>query len=264
MTWLKEKVAFYLDDYTTPAGKVIEFFLLMINLLACALYVTITYQSLDELPEGMILLEVVLVSVFIVEYVLRFWVAQRKLSFVFSFYGIVDMLSILPIFFEVHTAGFLRLLRVLRILRFTRFLDNENFFFGRLTILQLQVVRTIFTLVTIIFIWAGFINYAETGVEGTRISTFGDAVYFAIVTLSTVGFGDITPSTGMGRLFTALMICSGVILIPWQASRLVQALIAGGRHKRQIICPHCGLKYHEPDADYCKACGSDLYLDKPS
>lgn len=263
MASLKEKVAFYLDDYTTPAGKAIELFLLLVNLLACALYVTITYQPLDELPEEMILLEVALVSVFIVEYVLRFWVAQRKLGYVFSFYAIVDLLSILPIFFEVHTAGFLRLLRVLRILRFTRFLENEFFFFGKLTRLQLQIVRTIFTLVTIIFIWAGFINYAETGVEGARIGTFGDAVYFAIVTLSTVGFGDITPSTGLGRLFTALMICSGVILIPWQASRLVQTLIAGGGHKRQFVCSRCGLKRHEPDANYCKACGTYLHRERP-
>ena len=119
----------------------------------------------------------------------------------------------------------------------------------------------IFTFITIIFIWAGFINYAETGLENTRIETFWDAVYFAIVTLSTVGFGDITPSSDLGRLFTALMICSGVILIPWQAGKLAQILLAAGRDSIQIVCPKCSLRHHEPDASYCKACGMELHLE---
>ena len=262
MSRIKQRVAFYLDDCTTTAGKLIELALLVVNLAACALFVIVTYHALDEVPPFLFWLEVATVAVFIIEYILRFWTAESKLRFAFSFFGIVDLLSILPIFFQVHTLGFIRSLRALRILRFTRFLETEVFFFGRLSRLQLQIVRVLFTIFTVMFIWAGFIHYAETGATGGTIRNFGDAFYFAIVTLSTVGFGDITPVTEMGRWFTALMISSGVVLIPWQAGRLVQVIVEAGTHKKDIACPSCKLVGHAPDAVYCRACGSRLQPDE--
>jgi voltage-gated potassium channel len=262
MSSFKEQVRFYLDDCATTAGKLIELTLLSVNLAACVLFVVITYHPLDEVPFWMVLLEILMVAVFIVEYILRIWTARSKLKFALSFFGIVDLLSILPIFFQVHTMGFIRSLRALRILRFTRFLETEVFFFGRLSRLQLQIVRVLFTIFTVMFIWAGFIHYAETGAPGGTIRNFGDAFYFAIVTLSTVGFGDITPVTQLGRWFTALMISSGVVLIPWQAGRLVQVLVEAGTHKNNVTCPVCTLKGHASDATYCRACGSRLKADE--
>ncbi|MEA1996292.1 MAG: ion transporter, partial [Gemmatimonadota bacterium] len=256
---LKEKIYLYLHDLDTPAGKAVDFILLTVNLTACVLYVVITYQPLDQLPGSLIILEVALVSVFIVEYILRLWVTRgRKVRYIFSFFSIIDLLSILPIFFQVHTAGFLRSLRVLRILRFSRFLETEVFFFGRLTAFRLQAARLFFTIITITFIWAGFIHYAEAGRAGSAIETFADAAYFAIVTISTVGFGDITPTTEAGRWFTVLMILSGIFLIPWQAGRLAQIALSGGKSRRQVTCSRCGLKGHDEDASCCKACGEVL------
>jgi voltage-gated potassium channel len=259
MSRIKEQVAFYLDDCTTTTGKLIELALLTVNLASCALFVIITYHALDEVPTALVLLELGMVAVFTVEYVLRLWTAESKLRFVFSFFGIVDLLTILPIFFQVHTLGFVRALRALRILRFTRFLETEVFFFGQLSRLQLQIVRVLFTIFTVMFIWAGFIHYAETGAVGGTIRNFGDAFYFAIVTLSTVGFGDIIPATEMGRWFTALMISSGVVLIPWQAGRLVQVLVEASTKRNKVACPVCTMVGHASDATYCRACGSRLH-----
>ncbi|HUU26395.1 MAG TPA: ion transporter [archaeon] len=257
---VKKKVDFYIRDLHTPLGKAVDFVILSVNLSACVLYVIITYQPLDQVPRSLLFLEVALVAVFIVEYLLRLWIAPYKLRFVFSFYAIVDLLSIMPIFFQVFTAGFLRSLRVLRILRFTRFLETEVFFFGRLTRLQLQAVRVFFTIITIIFIAAGFIHYAEARAVGSHIKTFGDAFYFAVVTLSTVGFGDITPVTSLGRWFTVCMIFSGIILIPWQARRLVQLALSADAGKEKIVtCTRCGLDRHDQDASHCKQCGAVLF-----
>ncbi|MBW7998262.1 MAG: ion transporter [Candidatus Glassbacteria bacterium] len=263
MSRIKERVAFYLEDCTTTAGKLIELSLLTVNLAACVLFVIITYHSLDEVPAGLVLLELGMVAVFAIEYLLRLWTAELKLRFALSFFGIVDLLSILPIFFQVHTLGFVRSLRALRILRFTRFLESEVFFFGRLSRLQLQIVRVLFTIFTVMFIWAGFIHYAETGAPGGTIHNFGDAFYFAIVTLSTVGFGDIIPVTQTGRWFTALMISSGVVLIPWQASRLVQVMVETGTRRKNVTCRQCGLTGHEPDSSYCRLCGGELEAEIP-
>ncbi len=259
MSKLKERVAFYLDDCTTTAGKLIELSLLAVNLASCVLFVAITYQALNEVPTVLVLLELGMVAVFTAEYLLRLWTAKSKLRFSLSFFGIVDLLTILPIFFQVHTLGFVRALRALRILRFTRFLETEVFFFGQLSRIQLQIVRVLFTIFTVMFIWAGFIHYAETGAPGGTIHNFGDAFYFAIVTLSTVGFGDIIPVTEMGRWFTALMISSGLVLIPWQAGRLVQMLMEAGTHRNKITCPVCTLVGHASDAAFCRTCGSRLH-----
>jgi len=259
MKTLKEKVEFYLDDCTTGTGKFIEFFLLIINLAACVLYVVKTYHDVDELSAMLQYFEIGIVSVFIVEYLLRFWVSRHKLIHIFSFYAIVDLLSIMPVFLPAHETGFLRSFRVIRILRFLRFFEHEEFFFGRVTAFKLQVARVFFTIVTIIFIYSGFIYYAESGLANPAINTFADSLYFTIVTLTTVGFGDITPITQLGKLFTVLMILSGVVLIPWQAGRLVRLLLTAEAHKKHVICQKCGYDRHDQDAIHCKMCGSIIY-----
>jgi len=259
MKTLKKKVDFYLEDCTTPLGKFIEFFLLSVNLVACVLYVVKTYHEVDELHAVLQGLEIGVVSVFILEYLLRFWVSRHKLIHIFSFYAIVDLLSIMPVFFPAHETGFLRSFRVIRILRFLRFFEHEDFFFGRITAFQLQVARVFFTIVTIIFIYSGFIYYAESGQANPSVVTFADSVYFTIVTLTTVGFGDITPMTQLGKLFTVLMILSGVVLIPWQAGRLVRLLLSAEAHKKHVVCNSCGNDRHDPDATHCKLCGSIIY-----
>ena len=256
---LKKKVAFYLDDCSTPAGKIIEFSLLLVNLAACVLYVIKTYYEADEFHTVLHGLEIGIVSVFIVEYLLRFWVSRHKIRYIFSFYAVVDLLSIVPVFFPAHETGFLRSFRVLRILRFLRFFENENFFFGQISAFQLQVSRVFFTVITIIFIYSGFIYYAESGIANPHIDTFADSVYFTIVTLTTVGFGDITPATQLGKLFTVLMILSGIVLIPWQAGRLVRLLLSAEAHKKHVTCKKCGHDRHDPDAIHCKMCGTIIY-----
>ena len=148
---------------------------------------------------------------------------------------------------------------MIRILRFLRFFEHEEFFFGRLTAFQLQVARIFFTIITIIFIYSGFIYYAESGLANPAVNTFTDSVYFTIVTLTTVGFGDITPMTQLGKLFTVLMILSGVVLIPWQAGRLIRLLLSAEQHKKLVVCQNCGHDRHDPDATHCKMCGSIIY-----
>lgn len=259
MKTLKKNVDFYLKDCTTPTGKFIEFFLLSVNLAACVLYVVKTYHDADESHAVLQGFEIGVVSVFIVEYLLRLWVSRHKLRFVFSFYAVVDLLSIMPIFFPAHKTGFLRSFKVIRILRFIRFFEHEDFFFGRVSTFRLQVARVIFTIITLIFVSAGFIYYAEAGLANPAINTFADSMYFTIVTLTTVGFGDITPMTELGRLFTVLMILSGIVLIPWQAGKLVRLLLSAEAHKKHVVCNSCGNDRHDPDATHCKLCGSVIY-----
>ncbi len=255
----RQKVAFYLEDVSTTPGKVIQVALTIFNLSACVLFV---WGTTIHSPSAVVWyhrLDWFLALVFSVEYVLRLWSARRAISYVFSLYGLVDLLSILPTFLPVQGMSFLRALRVLRILKFTRYLENEEFFFGTISPLTLQITRTLFTVITIIFVAAGFIYYVEGNAPGTKIQTYDDALYFSVITVSTVGFGDVTPVTKLGRWITLLIVFSGLFFIPWQAGKLVRLLVQMEKNRsNRLVCPNCGLDDHEADALYCRVCGTRL------
>ena len=260
---IKKKIAFYLNDSETSAGKIVDLILLVLNIIAITVYVAETYFGKTNKTTHTIflVLEIIIVSFFSIEYILRIISAEKKLKYIFSFYGIIDLVSILPSFIPGDELKFLRVLKVLRILRFLRFLETESFFFGKISKFRLQVIRTIFTVFTILFVSAGLIYSAETisKVPGYTIQTFGQAFYFTVTTLSTVGFGDFVPVSAWGMAFTAIMIMGGAILIPWQVGKLIRMLILGDSRKKETTCSKCGLIGHDMDASHCKACGNVVF-----
>ena len=256
---IKERLAFLLNDSVTMSGKIIDLILLFINFLACGLYV---YRSSlgDTLPWWIRPAEMWIMTLFTVEYTVRIWIAKSRVKYIFSFYGIIDLLSIIPfVVFFIKGLSFFSALKILRVLRFLRFLENETFFFGQISRFQLQVWRTIFSIVTILFVFSGFILAAEAHAVDPLITTFGEAFYYCSITLSTVGYGDFTPVTVAGRVLTIMMIAGGAILVPWQAGKLVHMLIRGDLNKSSVTCPQCGLIGHDTDAVHCKACGAIIY-----
>jgi voltage-gated potassium channel len=260
---IKTKIAFYLNDSQTSAGKVVDLILLAVNIVACGVYVGETYWKTKNgaIETAFFSLEIIIATFFSIEYLLRIFIADKKMHYIFSFYGMIDLISIIPSFIPGDELKFLRVLKVLRILRFLRFLETDTFFFGRISKFQLQVLRTIFTVFTILFVSAGLIYSAETisKIPNHTIHTFGEAFYFTVTTLSTVGFGDFVPISRLGMAFTAIMIMGGAILIPWQVGKLIRMLVAGEGGKKSVTCPQCGLVGHDPDASHCKACGHVIY-----
>jgi voltage-gated potassium channel len=260
----RDTVRFYLIDHQTVVGKGLDVSLLGLNLLFIGLFVAETYPlqaAQDRLLWGA---EVVIATVFVGEYVLRVYGAQNRLREVTNPYTVVDLLSVLPtfavlagpLFPAAAGLGVLRLLRVVRVLRFFRFTRDEEFFFGTVSVETLRVLKLLMTVVAIFFVSAGLFYEFEHAVN-EQVNTFGDAFYFTVVTLTTVGFGDITPATRAGRFVTIAAILAGVILIPWQASKIVREW--AHRDKQNVTCPDCGLEYHDADASHCKACGHVIY-----
>ena len=123
---------------------------------------------------------------------------------------------------------------------------------------ELIMIKIIFTIISIIFVFSSFIYEAER-FANPNISSIGDAVYFSIVTLTTVGFGDIVPVTNLGKSMTILMILMCVAIIPWQLGLFIKEITFTHSKKHSIICEHCGLKQHDSDAIHCKYCGSIIY-----
>jgi voltage-gated potassium channel len=258
-------VRFYLIDHRTVVGKLIDIGLLVLNVLFIALLVAETYPLDPGQARGLWWAEVAIATVFVVEYALRVYGARNRLSEVTNPYTVVDLLSVVPTFVvlagpllpaAVSGFGALRLLRVVRVLRFFRFTQDEEFFFGQVSIETLRVMKLLLTVVAIFFVSAGLFYDFEHAVN-PDVDTFGDAFYFTVVTLTTVGFGDITPVTRAGRFVTIAAILAGIILIPWQASKIVREWTH--REQRNVTCPQCGLKYHDADASHCKDCGQVIY-----
>ena len=121
----------------------------------------------------------------------------------------------------------------------------------------LRMVRLLITILMIFFISSGMFFYVESQIN-PNVKTFGDAFYFTVVALTTVGFGDITPLSEAGKWVTVLMILSGIILIPWQMSRIVKEWVHIAA-KKEVVCAGCGLRYHDKDASHCKSCGHIIY-----
>lgn len=265
---LRSAIRFYLIDCSTLPGKLIDILIIALNLAVCAILVVETYPVSAAIQDFMRRVEIVIVGIFIIEYVARIYGAENRMRQMRDIYSIIDLVTILPtlILFVLSEAGFqgdlgalgvLRGLRIFRVLRFFRFTADANFFFGRITNQLLRVLR-LFLTIGIIFFISSILFYEVEHPVNHAVSTFTDAFYFTVVALTTVGFGDITPLSEAGKWVTILMILSGVVLIPWQVSRIVREWIHMAQ-KRDIVCPQCGLRYHDEDASHCKACGHVIY-----
>ena len=254
---VKERIRFLFDDLETPWGKVVDITVLVLIVVACIVYVAQTYDLGASTRSALASIELVIGIAFTIEYVLRMWVAGNRFKHATNIYSIIDLVAILPVFIAFSNLQFLRVFRIFRVFRLMRFLENEHFFFGTITEEALIISRLVFTIFTIVFIAGGLILVAERDFNA-NINTFTDAIYFSIVTLTTVGFGDIVPLTQKGRVITMLIIVSGIIFIPLQLGKFLRRLVVTGG-KTRSTCGKCGLTHHDIDAIHCKHCGALIY-----
>jgi voltage-gated potassium channel len=253
---LRQRIAFYLNDIQTLLGVGIDFGITALVLLSSIIFVAETYP----LPIGIVpILDWInnaILILFAVEYGLRLWSAEDRWGYFFSLFALIDLLSILPFFLGVFDISFIRIFRWFRILRLIRFLELSQGA-GKVSAKTIGFVRVFFTLFAIVFVYSGFIYQVEHSVNPRQFATFLDAFYFSIVTMTTVGFGDISPISEAGRLLTVLMILTGIALIPWQVGDLIRQLVRPSP-QTTLGCLTCQLMRHDLDASYCKRCGTAL------
>jgi voltage-gated potassium channel len=264
----RKTLQFYLIDCKTAFGKIIDIFIILLNLFICLILVIETYPVSEATRRLLWQLEVVIVIFFIVEYVARLYAAENRARQLVDVYSIIDLIAILPtlsmiflpligITLDIGFIRFIRAFRTFRIFRFLRFTADGDFFFGSITPQLLKVTRLFLTILMIFFISSGLFYYVESNLN-PDVKNFGDALYFTIVALTTVGFGDITPLSDAGKWVTVLMILSGIFLIPLQISQIVKEWVLMAT-KKEVVCPKCGLRFHDEDASHCKSCGQVIY-----
>ncbi|MEP6906378.1 MAG: ion transporter [Pseudoxanthomonas sp.] len=202
---------------------------------------------------------------FTVEYGLRLWSVKRPLRYATSFFGVIDLLAILPTYLSLLFLGgnylivirVLRLLRVFRILKLVQYSSEAGVLITSLLRSRYKILVFLCALLTVVTIFGSLMYVIEGPAHGfTSIPT---SMYWAVVTMATVGFGDISPTTGFGRLVTSVLILIGysVIAVP---TGIFTAELANTlrppRHQRD--CTGCGLSDHEADAQHCRKCGAPL------
>lgn len=202
---------------------------------------------------------------FTIEYVLRIISVQKARGYIFSFYGIVDLLSILPTYISILIPGsqyflvirVLRVLRVFRVLKFTQYILEVDQLRKALASSRRKIMVFIFTVVTITVI-VGSLMYVIEGAEN-GFTSIPKGIYWAIVTLTTVGYGDISPQTNLGQMVSAMIMIMGygIIAVPTGIVTVELSRAQSGKNTTEV-CRYCSREGHDADAEYCKYCGGKL------
>ncbi|MGK7912739.1 MAG: ion transporter [Synechococcus sp.] len=259
MTW-QQRLALAFDPFDGAIGRWINIGLALLVVVFCAIYVVGTYPISSPVRAWLDMADTAILVVFSFEYGLRWLAAPSKSTFVLNWYSAIDLLSILPLWlgiFDIRVVKFVRLLKGFRVLRLARYFQTDRRETNPIRADKIIIARIIFTLFTIVFVYAGLIYEIEHASNPTTFRTFLDAFYFSVVTMTTVGYGDVTPVSDGGRLLTVLMILTGIALVPWQVGDLIKRLVRS-QASIEIPCSHCGLAFHEADSMFCRRCGTRL------
>lgn len=218
---MKDTIKDIIDSTDNRAGRI---FSILIQILILISVVTFSMETLPDLePETRMTLryiEICSVLIFTIEYFLRIYVADRKLKFMFSFFGIIDFLAILPFYLaigvDLRSLRALRFLRLFRILKLVRYNKAMNQFSRAIKSAKEQIFLFIFITLILIYFAAVGIYYFENEAQPEHFSSIFDSLWWAIITLTTVGYGDVYPITVGGKVFTfvILMIGLGIVAIP--------------------------------------------------
>jgi len=218
---MKEKIRDVIDGNETLLGRFVSFFIQFLILLSI---ITFSIETIPTLkPQTRVILrsiEFICVMVFTIEYLLRIYVAENKFKFIFSFFGIIDFLAILPFYvavgIDLRSLRALRFLRLFRILKLVRYNKALNQFSRAIKSSKEQIFLFIFVTLILIYFAAVGIYYFENEAQPEHFSSIFDSLWWAIITLTTVGYGDVYPITVGGRVFTffILMIGLGIVAIP--------------------------------------------------
>ena len=254
---LRDKIASYLEEIDTPTSIGINLAILGLTVFSLIIFVIQTYPISPNLRDLLNDLDTIILILFTIEYSLRLWAAKSRWKFFFDFFSIIDLISIIPLFLGWFDIRFLRIFRWFRLLKLIR-LANSDLFAVKLKFKdQIIFVRIYLVLFSTVFIYSGLIYQLEHPHNPDLFRNFFDALYYSIVTMTTVGFGDIIPLSESGRLLTVMMILTGIILIPWQIGDLVKQLLKAS-NTTSLFCSGCGLFTHDADAHFCKICGLKL------
>lgn len=261
---IRKRIYQIIFEADTPAGKRFDIALLWIILLSVIVVLLESVASI-RMQYGTIfsMTEWAITVIFALEYMLRIYSSPKKWKYIFSFFGLIDFLAIMPTFISIFVQGgssllivrIFRLLRVFRVLKVTRYSTAGEMLLSAIRASKEKISVFLFA-VTAIVLMIGTLMYLIEG-EAHGFNNIPVSMYWAIVTLTTVGYGDLTPQTMMGQFLSSVLMIVGyaIIAVP---TGLISVEMARGAKSKTSACNACGFKGHDADARYCKKCGNKL------
>ncbi len=264
---IKEKLHEIIFEADTPMGKRFDVALMIVIIASVIIVMLETVPSLhDEYFDLFYIIEWAFTIFFTIEYLLRLYCVYRPFKYARSFFGIIDLLAILPTFLSLFIVGaqslliirILRLMRVFRIFKLGHFLAEGDQLLKALKASRAKITVFMLFIILMVTIIGAVMYLVEGGEEGTGFSSIPDSVYWAIVTLTTVGYGDITPLTNLGRFFSAIVMMMGYAIIAVPTGIVSVEIFRSKNSSSTQSCRYCGEEGHDEDAVHCKYCGEQM------
>ncbi|NCC49643.1 MAG: ion transporter [Spartobacteria bacterium] len=249
----------------TPAGKAFDVALIICILLSVLVVMLDSVAAIEQRWGGVLYgFEWGFTLLFTAEYILRLWCVRRPWRYARSFYGVVDLICVVPTYISPFLPGsqfllvirILRVLRIFRVLKLVTYVGEVRFLTQALRASRRKIAVFLLTLLILVVLLGSFMYMIEGRENG--FDSIPHSIYWAIVTLTTVGYGDISPQTPLGRTLASVIMILGysIIAVP---TGIVTFEMAGQQEELSTqACPDCGAEGHDPDAVYCKYCGAKI------
>ena len=268
----QKKIYEVIFGYESKAGRWFDILLMLLIIISVSAVLLDSIASVHaHYGELLYQFELIFTLLFTVEYVLRLYSTPDKRAYIFSFYGVVDLLSILPTYIALFYPSavylivirIMRVLRVFRILKLIRYMGEANMLYAALLQARRKIFVFLFSVVTLIIIFGTLMFIIEGGENG--FDSIPESIYWAIVTITTVGYGDVAPQTPLGQFIAAIaMICGyAIIAVPTGiiGAELMQQVQDQKNTPKTLDseCTGCKATGHDLDARHCKYCGSLIH-----
>ncbi|MEN0047126.1 MAG: ion transporter [Bacteroidota bacterium] len=268
---LRDQIHEVIFEADTPLGKRFDITIMVLIVGSVLVVMLESVESLDDQYHDLFkAIEWIFTIIFTIEYALRLYSVRYTWRYASSFYGIVDFLAIIPTYLTLlipgTTASSLLVIRALRLMRVFRIFKLGHFMSeGRIIMKAMQASRTkisvfLFFILIMVTIIGSVMYLVEGAYDKTAFTSIPKSVYWAIVTLTTVGFGDITPQTSLGQFLSAVVMILGYAVIAVPTGIVSSELIEQAKklNTNTQACRYCSKEGHDDDAEYCKYCGNIL------
>lgn len=249
----------------TPAGRAFDLTLIWLIVFSVLVVILESVKSVREEYGGLIFAaETVFTVLFTVEYVLRLTSVKNPLRYALSFYGLIDLLALVPTYISLFVPGahyfltirILRLLRIFRILKLTEYTSEARVITGALRASRRKISVFLLAVVSITVV-VGSVMYVVEG-EENGFTSIPTSIYWAVVTLTTVGYGDLSPKTPFGKMLASVVMILGYAIIAVPTGIVTAELTRKTQSVSTQVCPECHAESHDADAVFCKYCSAKL------
>lgn len=249
----------------TLAGRIFDMIVIWLILLSLLAVVLESVREVrDDYGDTLYLFEWIFTILFTIEYILRLMAVRKPLLYGLSFFGLVDLLAILPTYISLFVPGtqyllsirILRLLRIFRILKLSEYISEGKVITGALVASRRKITVFLVSVLTIVTI-VGATMYVVEG-EENGFTSIPTSIYWAIVTLTTVGYGDLSPKTAVGKTLASIVMILGYAIIAVPTGIVTAELTRKSKQLSTQICPECHAQDHDTDAVFCKYCSAKL------